>query len=151
MHGVPLFRLYVLRTTYLLTFVGLLVEQWPRLLHYSKYSDLWNGVGTTMLCTVCVLAAIGLRYPVRMLPVLFFELIWKSLWLLAVALPAARAGQLNEALRGTVFACAFAVVFIFAIPWRYVWRSYVTAPGDPWTRRGALPSSAGSAAAARAR
>lgn len=135
MHEVSLLRLYVLRAAYLLTSVGLLLEQWPRLLQYSRYTDLWNGVGTSMLCTVSVLAALGLRYPLRMLPVLFFELIWKALWLVAVALRAARAGQLTDNLQGTVFASAIGVVvFVIAIPWRYVWRSYVMAPGDRWAQ-----------------
>jgi hypothetical protein len=28
--------------------------------------------------------------------------------------------------------CSLVVVVIAVIPWRYVWRNYVRAAGDPW-------------------
>ena len=79
-----------------------------------------------------VLAFVGLRYPVKLLPLLLFESAWKLLWLALVALPGAVAGDLDAATTETVVSCSLVVVILAVIPWRYVWRHYVIATGDRW-------------------
>ncbi len=74
----------------------------------------------------------GLRYPVKLLPVLLFESTWKLLWLALVALPKAVDGSLDEATSATVFSCSLVVLILAVIPWRYVWASYLRADGDRW-------------------
>jgi len=32
----------------------------------------------------------------------------------------------------TTFACLISVIFLFIMPWDYVWRNFVAARGDPW-------------------
>jgi hypothetical protein len=76
-----------------------------------------------------------------MLPVLLFELAWKSIWLIAVAFPLWSANQLDARTSETVRDCLFAAILIPLIPWRYVIAQYVTRPGDRWRRPG-TPSSA---------
>ena len=101
-----------------------------------------------MLGAVLVLAAIGLRHPLRMLPLLVFELVWKSIWLLAFWLPASRAGVLDAAMRASLIDCVFGVALaLVVIPWRYVFDTYVRGAGEPWRRRAASssPAAAGSA------
>lgn len=133
MSEVSTFRLYLLRATYLLIFVGLSVEIWPGLLHAKEW-DLMRGVVSSVLAAVSILAAVGIRYPLAMLPLLLFELIWKSIWLIAVALPLWSAGQLNGQTWETVKACLMGVVIApLVIPWRYVVANYVKKPGDRWT------------------
>jgi hypothetical protein len=92
-----------------------------------------RGVVACLLGTVAVLAAIGIRYPLKMIPVLLFELIWKITWLLAFALPLYRTGLVNDDVRESVFNTLLGVVLTpFALPWRYVWKHYVNMPGDRW-------------------
>jgi hypothetical protein len=79
-----------------------------------------------------LLAFLGLRYPVKLLPVLLFESAWKLLWLGLVALPMAVDGDLDAATSDTVFNCSLVVLILLVIPWRYVWRNYVRATGDQW-------------------
>jgi len=134
MVDVSLFRLYALRAGYLLIAVGLASTIWPLLLNYSPTWPLMNGVVCSLLAGVSVLAAVGIRYPLQMLPVLLFELAWKSIWLAAVALPLWSANAIDARAMETVRDCALAVVLIPLIPWRYVLANYVRKPGDRWRR-----------------
>jgi hypothetical protein len=80
-------------------------------------------------------AILGLRYPVKMLPLLLFELIWKSIYLVAFALPLWRAHQITEAERADISSVLMVVVLVPLIPWSYVWRHYVADRGEAWLAR----------------
>ena len=134
MTEVSLTRLYLLRATYLLIAVGLGSDVWPALLRHGPWT-MWHGVACSLLGAVSALALVGLRYPLRMLPLLLVELTWKSTWLLIIALPLWRAGVIDAATKETAVACLMGVIFPVIIPWRYVWANYVTAPGDRWRWR----------------
>ena len=133
MHEVSTFRLYVLRATYLLLVVGVGLMVWPLLLSTPETADHFRGVTWCLLSTVAVLAVVGIRYPLKMLPLLMFELLWKATWLLTIGLPMRSAGTLVGAFAETWFADVLGlVVFSLAIPWGYVARAYIRAPGDRW-------------------
>jgi hypothetical protein len=92
-----------------------------------------RSVVRAILACVALLALIGIRYPLRMLPLLLFELTWKSIWLLAFGLPLWQANRLGGDTTETFKACAIGVVlFATVIPWPYVYRHYIKASGDPW-------------------
>lgn len=133
MNDVSSFRLYVLRATYLLIVVGLGMMIWPLLLDAPETAEHFRGVTWCLLSTVGVLALLGLRYPVRMLPLLLFELIWKATWVVAIGLPLRSAGPLEGAFAETWFANLFGLVILpLAIPWGHVYRRYIREPGDRW-------------------
>ena len=90
MTEVSTFRLYLLRATYLLIVVGLGISIWPDLIHHAIAGDPTPRATPSLLAGVCVMAALGIRYPLQMLPLLLFELAWKSIWLIAVGLPLVR-------------------------------------------------------------
>ncbi|MBV8638175.1 MAG: hypothetical protein JO322_08820 [Candidatus Eremiobacteraeota bacterium] len=129
---VSLLYLYLLRGAYLLLAIGLGSTVWPTIVHHGTWT-LWQGVGKSFLGAISLLAFLGLRYPVKMLPLLFFEITWKAIWLLAVPLPMALAHTPIDAdTAETLQECTLAVVFLFAIPWRYVVTTFVLARGDRW-------------------
>lgn len=132
MNNVSTFRLYLLRATYLLISVGLAFMIWPQIIHHPTPWSLWHGVGCSLLGAVSVLAFLGIRYPLKMLPVLFFELIWKSIWLIAVALPLWSSGQMDSDNLETTQNCLMGVIVPLVIPWSYVWTHYVKMRGDRW-------------------
>lgn len=133
MNDVSLFRLYLLRATYLFVVVGLATTVWPPVLHHTKVWPLMSGVVCCLLAAVSILAAWGIRYPLQMLPVLLFELIWKSIWLISVALPLSSAGEMDARTYSTVIDCLVGVILMpIAIPWSYVFANYVKRPGDRW-------------------
>lgn len=47
-----------------------------------------EGVVVCLLAAMSLLAFLGPRYPIRMLPILLFEVAWKEIWIAAVAIPA---------------------------------------------------------------
>ena len=100
-----------------------------------------------MLGALTLLSLLGVRYPLKMLPLLFFELAWKTVWVLSFGLPLWLAGQLDAGTAETLQACLFGVVLCpLVIPWGYVRRHYFAAPGDAWRApvppTGAVSSSA---------
>jgi hypothetical protein len=136
---VPLYRLYLLRAVYLIIAVGLIVMIWPGLLAPPGDLGHMRGVVWALLGALGLLALLGLRYPLQMLPLLLFELAWKLVWIATIGLPRWAAQTLDAAHRATLGECLFGVVLcLVAIPWGYVLRNYVRRPGDAW-RRAAAP------------
>jgi hypothetical protein len=66
------------------------------------------------------LAFLGLRYPVAMLPILLFEVTWKVIWIGAVAIPHAVAGDMDAGVREVLVSCSLIVVAV--VPWRVLAR-----------------------------
>jgi hypothetical protein len=97
--------------------------------------ELKEGTVECMLVAMSVLALLGLRYPVRMLPILLFEVAWKLTWLGVIALPLWLGNTLDGATLEQIGKVLWVVIIIAAIPWPYVLAKYVLAPGDPWRRR----------------
>ena len=133
MFEVSIFRLYLLRATYLLIALGLALMIWPGLIHHTNAWALENGDAAGLLAGVQVLALLGIRYPLKMLPLLLFELTWKSIWLMAIAFPLWRAHQIDPATTGSIKACGMGVVIcLVAIPWHYILAKFVRESGDRW-------------------
>lgn len=131
MNQVSLFRLYVLRALYLLVAVGLGLQVWPEFIHHDTWK-LFEGTVNCMLAAFSLLCLFGLRYPLQMLPVLLWELVWKTLWLGFVPLPQWWAGHVDESIKPSIFACSFVVLFYLGIPWRHVFENYVGKAGERW-------------------
>jgi hypothetical protein len=128
----PLWRLHLMRVGYLVMGLGLAVVKWPVVIGYDRSMPLFEGVVAVLLTAMSLLAFLGLRYPVRLLPILLFECVWKLIWLSVVALPAVAAGDADEALQEVIFSCSLVVIILAVVPWGYVWQRYVTAKGDRW-------------------
>ncbi len=128
----PLRRLNLMRVGYAAMGLGLAVVTWPDVVAYDRSMPLYEGVVAVLLTAMSLLALLGLRYPVRLLPILLFEILWKLIWLSVVALPAVVAGDVDEAMSNVIFSCSFVVIILAVTPWGYVWRHYVTAKGDAW-------------------
>jgi len=75
------------------------------------------------------LSSLGLRYPLKMLPLIFMQLFYKSVWLIAFGLPLWLAGRPPDLTDGMVFG---AVLDLIVIPRPYVLANYVRKRGDRW-------------------
>lgn len=127
---VTLVRLYVLRAAYLLLMIGLGGMIVPDVLSHPLIS---RGVIPSLLGAVWLLAFIGLKYPLEMLPLLMFEFAWKTIWMVAYGLPQWSAGQLPPTFAEDAFNIGLGVILMpLVIPWGYVYRHYVKRPSARW-------------------
>jgi hypothetical protein len=132
---VSLLRLYILRAGYLLLIVGLGAMIVPGIVSHPITE---RGVIAALLGAVWLLAFIGLFHPLRMLPLLLFELVWKVIWVLAYGLPQWSAGRLTPVTADDLTNTLVGVVLMpLVIPWPWVWRHYVRAPAARWRRHAA--------------
>jgi hypothetical protein len=93
----------------------------------------FNGVGNSMLAAMPILALLGIRYPLKMLPLLLFEISWKAIWLAMVAVPLWLShSPIDPNVSQTITACLMVVIYPIIMPWRYVFTTFALQPGDRW-------------------
>ena len=141
MNDVSLLRLYLLRAMYLLITVGLGIVVIPDVIHHARPWTRMEGASQCMLAAFWALSALGLRYPLQMLPILLWELSWKSLWLLIVALPAWLSGSMDQGTAAMASEILVVVLIPFVIPWNYVFAHYVQKAGNRWHNASVTPLS----------
>jgi hypothetical protein len=107
----------LLRACHLLMVVGLALTAWPRLLTSGLDRPIMDGAVDAMLCALQLLAILGLFAPVRMVFVLVFDVLWKAIWVLVIALPMWWRGAVTPDVAETLFACAVAIPILVLIPW----------------------------------
>jgi hypothetical protein len=128
----PMWRLYTLRLCYLILAGGIGTFFWPNIIHHTSEFAIAEGVRFSLLGGLGLAAVLGIRYPVRMIPLLLFELTWKFIYLVAFALPLWQAHQITDAMAEDIKSVMMAVIFIPLIPWGYVFRNYFVKSGDRW-------------------
>ena len=134
-------RLNLLRAMYLLIALGMGSQIWPLILRHPADVEHMMGVVRAMLGALTLLCLLGLRYPLKMLPLLLVEFAWKTIWVLSFGLPLWGAGQLDAGTAETLQACLVGVVLVpLVMPWRYVAAQYLKAAGDRWRGPEPLPS-----------
>ena len=127
---VSLKRLYVLRAMYLLLVVGLGAMNLPEIVSHEPAA---RGVIPSLLGGIWLLALLGLKQPLKMLPLLMFEIGWKTIWLFDYGLPQWRSGHMPPTWPMDFQAIAAGVVLTpLVIPWGYVYRQYLRMPGARW-------------------
>ena len=126
---VSLVRLYAIRAVGLLGVYGLFTTVMTLIDHAPDE----RGMLKAMVSGLWVMALVTIRYPLKMVPILLFELVWKLLWLIFFGIPQWWTGVGSPRLGDDLWSIgAFPIVCVLVIPWGYVWRHYVKAPGDRW-------------------
>jgi hypothetical protein len=120
-----------MRFLYLLNFVLVGFGAWAEFISHQGEWDPLRGVAFSFWAALSVLSGLGLRYPLKMLPLLFMQLFYKSVWLIAVAPPLWSAGRSIGFTEGMLIGV---VLDLIVIPWPYVLATYVKKRGDRWGR-----------------
>jgi hypothetical protein len=88
-----------------------------------------RGLMSSIVAGFWVMSILGLRDPLRIMPIFLFEFTWKTIWLLAFGLPRWWSGTEWPHLRQDLWEIgAFPLLLALVIPWGYVWRHYIRAP-----------------------
>ena len=133
MQEVSSLRLYMLRAMYLLIAAGLATTVWPYIISPPDLVAGPKSVIRALLGALAVLSLLGVRYPLQMIPLLLFELLWKVIWVLGSALPMWLGPGLDVYATETLFACLMGWVLVpIVIPWGYVIQRYFKQASEPW-------------------
>ncbi|MEQ3721225.1 MAG: hypothetical protein ABNH31_12685 [Glaciecola sp.] len=95
----------------------------------------WRGVGHSLLFTLALLAIGGMFRPLAFLPIMLFEIVWKVVWLTAVALPLWMAGEEIPGVVSVKGSLIGVGLIIICTPWKYVWWRYFKQAIEPWRRK----------------
>jgi len=126
---VSLAPLYAIRVMALFAIYGL----FSTVMTLVDHAPADRGVHKALISGLWAMAFLVIRHPLKMVPILLFEMAWKTLWLLAFGLPQWWSGVGSSRLSEDLWSIgAFPVVVALVIPWGYVWRNYVRAQGDRW-------------------
>lgn len=124
--GVRPINVYALRALFLLMFLFVGFDSWSYLLGHEGAWDPMKAAAWSMFASYSLLSILGVFRPLRMLPLMLFMVVYKSIWLLVVAYPLWAAGQLADSpAEGMAKVFIWVPVAIVAVPWKYVLDRYV--------------------------
>jgi hypothetical protein len=133
--GVRPFNVWGLRLFYFLMLVFVVPDAWHELLTHQGPWDPLRAVAVCVWATYPALALFGLIHPLRWLPLMFFTIGYKTLWLAFVAWPLWQVGTLAGSPAEELTYVFLAVPALAAVvPWGYAYRTYVR-----WPRRNVTP------------
>jgi hypothetical protein len=138
--GVRPIQSWGLRLFFLLMLVFVAPHAWRVLLTHDGPWDPVRAVTFAVWATYPALALFGLIHPLRWLPLMFFTIGYKAIWMVFVAYPLWQAGTLWGTPTGELAASFLALPLLVAVvPWGYAWSTYVACS---WRMIEARPSSA---------
>jgi hypothetical protein len=124
--GVPRINIYLLRILFALMFVFVTYDSWTRIINHT---GAWNPVEAAAWCmwgAYSVISFIGIIRPLKMLPIVLFEIIYKLVWLFIVAYPLWTKGELaGSNAEGMTSAFMWVILPIVAMPWGYFFRTHL--------------------------
>lgn len=124
--GLPKWRLYIISSLFFLNFISLAFDNWSTIFYPREQLSPLTGVGVSFYAALSLLCLFGIRFPLRFLPLLLLQLIYKSAWLIGVYLPFKNAGLVDENIESWFWPMAIGIVLdILVIPWKYVFLEYI--------------------------
>ncbi|MDE2560909.1 MAG: hypothetical protein KGL48_01560 [Sphingomonadales bacterium] len=132
--SVALWRINAMRILFLLMALVMGSFVWSQLLFESADWPAVRGLAKSMLAALAMLSLLGVRYPLAMLPLMLFEIAWKTIWLVLIALRAWLAGRWTADIEALFGECIGIVVAYFIVPWRHAFARFVLAPMEPLRR-----------------
>lgn len=127
--GVYKINIYLLRLLYLLMIVFVGSDSWTAIFTHQGPWDHVKAVAFCVWAAYSTLSILGLINPLKMLPIILFEIFYKSIWLVIVAYPLWSTHQLaGSSAEGMTNAFLWLPLPLIATPWGYVFRTYFSFP-----------------------
>ncbi len=124
--SVPNWRLHVMRSLFFLNFISLSYDNWSTILFPEEQMDTLTGVTISFWAAFSVLNLFGIRFPLKFIPILLLQLLYKSAWIIGTYLPAKNSGQLDEDLISFFWICVAGIILnLLVLPWRFVYHEYL--------------------------
>lgn len=133
--AVALWRINAMRFLFLLMAVIMGTLVWQQLLFKSADWHWGLGMGKAMLAALALMSVLGVRYPLQMLPLMMYEIAWKTVWLIFIALRAWLNGKWTIDIQDLFFDSIGIVIAYFIVPWPYIWARYFKQPMEPLRRK----------------
>lgn len=129
---VATWRINAMRFVFLLMagFMGAMFV-WPQLLLESADWDVMRGLAKSMLAALALMSLLGVRYPLQMLPLMLYEIAWKTIWLILIAGRAWMAGKWTPDIEALYNDCIGIIIAYFIVPWPYIWARYFKQSMEP--------------------
>ena len=119
-------NIYLLRVLFALMFVFLGIDSWTYIVTFTGVWDPQEAAAWSMWAAYSVLALIGIINPIKMLPLVILEIIYKAIWLVIVAYPLWSSGQLaGSPAEQTTYNFLWVALPIIATPWKYAIDTYI--------------------------
>lgn len=123
---VPTWRQHVLRLVYFLGFIGLAKDNWSTVLFPDDTLAPLTGVAISFYAAFSLLCLLGIRFPLKFLPLLLIQFLYKAAWLVSTYLPAYQANLVNDQLNSWFWVMAPGIMIdVLVIPWGFVYREYI--------------------------
>ena len=127
--GVRRVNIYLLRLLYVLMFFMLGQTTWSEIFTHRGAWETQDAVAWSVWTAFATLAGLGILRPLKMLPIILLEIFYKTLWLILVAYPLWSVGKLaGSPAEGTANIFVWVIFPVVAVPWGYVYSTYVYAP-----------------------
>ncbi len=124
--GVPRINIYLLRLLFTLMFLFVTYDSWSYIL---THTGSWKNVEAAAWCmwgSYSIISFIGILRPLKMLPIVLFEIIYKITWLIIVSYPLWVKNELiGSPAEGMTRVFIWVIFPIVAMPWRYFFRTHL--------------------------
>jgi hypothetical protein len=127
--GVYKINIYLLRLLYVLMLLFLGKDSWT---HILTFKGSWSPEEAAAWCVwaaYSALSLLGILHPLKMLPLVLLEIVYKGLWLIVVAYPLWSTNQLiGSPAEEMTYAFLWVALPIIAMPWKYAFEHYILRP-----------------------
>jgi hypothetical protein len=124
--GVRPINIYLLRLLFILMSFFLSLDSWTHIISHTGSWAPADAAAWCMWAAFGLISFIGIIRPLKMLPIVVFEIIYKVIWLLVVAYPVWSRNQLAwSPVEYTTYVFLGVIAPILFMPWRYFAVEYI--------------------------
>ncbi len=125
---VALWRINAIRFIFLLMALIMGSAVWYQLFTEWAAMDINRGLAKSMLAALALMSLLGVRYPLQMLPLMLYEMAWKTVWIVFIAGRHWLAGTVTPQIETLFFECIGIVIAFVVAPWPYIAARYFSQP-----------------------